>query len=950
MNAKYGKKTFFLVMLMLLFTSCMLHAQKNTYAIEEEGYFIHPVYTPYGIIVSDNYGSKLYLIGEGAISELVNRMGCGRYFSLSPCRQFIGFKWIYDNGNQAPALYDLENDTVLFLHEPVALCGQVSFSNEGSTAFTIGEYLVVQKDGQSSRYYLGYYANLASLSPSGNKIVFNGHDDQLHIMDLQTVAKEKITNDSTGYAYPQWAADEKKILYSSLCGQLFVYDREKKKNYRIGKGGNAVWMKDARHIMCQVNRVEDFKFTGSDIYVSDYKGDSMVNISNTEDIHEMAPAITDSNAIIYHTYHQRQIIRAGLKDSRLKSGNKELLYMHDKPLNIAFKDFSTKQLKQLKSTIKIDNVPYIHQVYDTPDFHDGSGSCAPTTAMMALAYLNILPAWPTDVTHLTPHVSDYGSYIADKYHFNGYYYDDYTSPYGSDSWGAYSYMWDGSSPGQGRMRSYLENHGITSNQEWTTSCTFEKTIAEIDSGYTHPICSWITQSGHLTLATGYVQGQHTLIFNDPYGNKNTPGYPSYDGQDAYYDWPGYNNGYQNLDPDGSHGGIAWTVWARGREKEYQPMIVDDLDFGHGFYIYNEPPSHMKYFRDDPSGYKDHAWWTYSTNSAEDVCYVTWTPTIDSSGIYNVMAYIPALNAEADNAAYKIYHKDGDTVVYIDQSAFADEWVSLGEYYFDIHDTGYVYLGDATGTSGQQLGFDAVKWQKGELSYQVLTQDVSCYGKHDGKATVLIEKGKEPILYKWSHDNYNTSNNANNLSAGTYRVTVTDADNNVVSRPFTIVSPEAMSVFYSVEHPSALIGGDGMITANVDGGTPPYNYSWSNGVTDSVNRNIQAGQYELTITDNNLCRLTDTVVLTSNIDKLLAGPNPFSQTLRIAYQLKASGHVNISLYNMSGIREKILIDTYQEEGIYQYTINMAGLCSGMYILRFISPEQQYSKKLIRYNDH
>ena len=948
MNAKPCNKIFMLAMMLLLLTSLMLRAQKNAYTFEEEGYFIHPVSTPYGVVASDNYGSKLYLIKEGKINELVNRMGCGRFFTLSPCKQFIGFKWIYDNGNQVPALYDLENDTVLFLHEPVALCGQVSFSHEGSTAFTIGKNLIVQKDGHSNRYPLDYYANIAPLSPDGHKIVYNDNNDQLIMMDLQTGIKKSISNDSTGYVYPKWPDDGKKILYSSLCGQLFVYELESKANYSIGKGGNAVWMKDASHIVYQVNRVEDSKFMGSDIYVSDYQGNKITNISNTDDVHEMAPTITDSNTIVYHTYHQRQIIRAGIKGSGLKSNDKELLFVHEDPLSIAFKKHTAKQLKQLKSIIKIDDVPYIHQVYDAPDFHNGSGSCAPATAVMALAHLNILPAWPTNVTHLTPHVSNYGSYIADKYHFNGYAYDDYTSPYGSDSWGAYSYMWDGASPGQDRMRSYLENHGITSNQEWTTSCTFAKTIAEIDSGYTHPICSWITHSGHLTLATGYVQGQHTLIFNDPYGNKNTPGYPSYDGTDAYYDWPGYNNGYQNLDPDGSHGGVAWTVWARGREKDYEPMVIDDLDFGHGFYIYNESPSHMKYFRDAPSGYKDHMWWTYSTSSAENVCYVTWTPALDSSGIYNVMAYIPAENAAAENAAYSIYHKDGDTVVYIDQSAYADEWVSLGEYYFDVNDTGYVYLGDATGTSGRKLGFDAVKWQKGELSYRLLTQDVSCYGLGDGNATVSIEKGKNPITYKWSHDIYNTSSNANNLSAGTYRVTVTDADNNVVVRSFTITTPEAISVFYNVEQPSALVGGDGKIIATVDGGTPPYNYLWNNGVSDSVNSDIQTGQYTITITDNNQCRLTDTVSLTSNIDKLLVGPNPFNETLRIGYHLKTPGHVNISLYNMAGTREKIIIDAYQDKGIYQYTINMAGLSSGMYILRFISPEQQDSKKLIRYN--
>jgi hypothetical protein len=58
----------------------------------------------------------------------------------------------------------------------------------------------------------------------------------------------------------------------------------------------------------------------------------------------------------------------------------------------------------------------------------------------------------------------------------------------------------------------------------------------------------LTTAGHYITTVGYFDNdaQRTAIFNDPYGNKNTPGYPSYDGAGACYDWPGYSNGYQNL--------------------------------------------------------------------------------------------------------------------------------------------------------------------------------------------------------------------------------------------------------------------------------------------------------------------------------------------------------------------------------------------------------------------
>jgi hypothetical protein len=78
------------------------------------------------------------------------------------------------------------------------------------------------------------------------------------------------------------------------------------------------------------------------------------------------------------------------------------------------------------------------------------------------------------------------------------------------------------------------------------------------------------------------------------------------------------------------------------------------------------------------------------------------------GDYYVYAYIPDTNATATAARYYIYFAAGTTSVVIDQSSYADEWVLLGVYVFSTG-YGYVYLGDATGTQGQRIAFDALRW-------------------------------------------------------------------------------------------------------------------------------------------------------------------------------------------------------------------------------------------------
>lgn len=53
---------------------------------------------------------------------------------------------------------------------------------------------------------------------------------------------------------------------------------------------------------------------------------------------------------------------------------------------------------------------------------------------------------------------------------------------------------------------------------------------------------------------------------------------------------------------------------------------------------------------------------------------------------------------------------------------------------------------------------------------------------------------------------------------------------------------------------------GRAVVNYTGGIAPYEISWSNGPTDSLNRNLLAGTYQVSVTDGEGCILTDSVLL------------------------------------------------------------------------------------------
>ena len=831
----------------IIIYTASLHSQIDTYSAEEQTYFTQLQIENSKLFFSDNYSSGIYAIKNGNISKSVTGVGSGRYFTLSPDGTTLGYKQINPNGSQQAIVMNINNGKKISLNSAEELCGTPDISATGKIAYSSGNYLIF---GDS--LYLGFHVNLIKISPNGKYIAFADNNEQICIVNTITKETSVISEENKAAFYPKWSPESDKLVYSS-GNYIFVYNTLNEETSIIKNASAPSWFNND-YILFQQNNVniDKFEFYGSDICIAKHDGSIKTQLTNTANRCEMNP-ISDGNSIYFHTYNHKQIIKA---DFSLESGitNETIIIEHPETLPIEFKDIN---VKADRSIVYLGPVPYVHQKYDTPSWHNGSGSCAPTTCAMAFAYYNLLPPWNVSVDHgysWDPHTNPYGSYVADKYRFNEFYYEIYEAAYSTDAWGGYGFMWDGSYSPNSRQRTYITQHYLTSNQLWTSSCTFNYTKDEIDLNYVHPICSYITHSGHLTLAIGYVENQHTLIFNDPWGNKNTTGYPSYDGEDAYYDWPGYNNGYANLDADGTHGGVAWTTRARGTETTYNDTIIDSNFYNHGFYINNtENGSHQRYFRDANAGYNNHFWYTISMNSTNDWCYVTWTPNLSQAADYEVFAYIPEIYAEAQNAKYIINHDEGSNEVLIDQSAFSGQWVSLGIYSFSPSSSGYVYLGDNTGIDGQNIAFDAVKWSIIPTPLNVETTPVTCHGNADGTATVTPTDNNPPYQYLWNTNPTQNTATATGLSGGNYSVTVTNGQGTTMTASVNVFEPEPIIIEYTAIDPLIAGFNTGEIHINVSGGITPYSFEWVPNVsTSSSATNLNSGTYNITISDSHGC--------------------------------------------------------------------------------------------------
>lgn len=145
---------------------------------------------------------------------------------------------------------------------------------------------------------------------------------------------------------------------------------------------------------------------------------------------------------------------------------------------------------------------------------------------------------------------------------------------------------------------------------------------------------------------------------------------------------------------------------------------------------------------------------------------------------------------------------------------------------------------------------------------VSTTDVSCFGGSNGSATATVASGTSPFQIVWLPSG-GSSLTANNMPAGNYSVSVTDANGCQAFTTMIINEPSFLNPsILSVTNVSCNGFSDGEITSLTTGGAGGYSYSWSPlGGTGQNANNLPAGTYTLTATDINGCVSTATTVIT-----------------------------------------------------------------------------------------
>lgn len=233
-----------------------------------------------------------------------------------------------------------------------------------------------------------------------------------------------------------------------------------------------------------------------------------------------------------------------------------------------------------------------------------------------------------------------------------------------------------------------------------------------------------------------------------------------------------------------------------------------------------------------------------------------------------------------------------------------------------------------------------------------TQNVTCNGGNNGSLYAMATGGDGNYSYTWN--NNQSTSTINNLTAGTYNVSVKDGSNCKATANGVVTQPDPISVNVTTQ----LTGNSYNAILNISGGTLPYTYTLNNSSGSRLESNTQtisnltAGNYTLSVKDKNNCSQVADFVMSSptgistpesQFDKLDVYPNPAVNDVHIDINLKEEKTVQVEMIDLAG--NTVYKDEYSNIKDKQASLDLSAFASGTYILRFGLPEGNTFKKII-----
>ncbi|HTJ53127.1 MAG TPA: SprB repeat-containing protein [Cyclobacteriaceae bacterium] len=170
-----------------------------------------------------------------------------------------------------------------------------------------------------------------------------------------------------------------------------------------------------------------------------------------------------------------------------------------------------------------------------------------------------------------------------------------------------------------------------------------------------------------------------------------------------------------------------------------------------------------------------------------------------------------------------------------------------------------YKVTVTDSTGCSASLSYVLRENNTLKLNAIVKQTSCQDDASGAIDLLVSGGTAPYTFVWS--NGGTTEDLTGLTAGIYRVTVTDSNGCTITLQVS-VSKKTFQIGNVVTQPLCHGDSTGSITLNPTGGVAPYTYQWINGGTSNSIADLPPGTYTVTVTDATGCSRNVTFVITN----------------------------------------------------------------------------------------
>ncbi|NUO02965.1 MAG: T9SS type A sorting domain-containing protein, partial [Saprospiraceae bacterium] len=242
----------------------------------------------------------------------------------------------------------------------------------------------------------------------------------------------------------------------------------------------------------------------------------------------------------------------------------------------------------------------------------------------------------------------------------------------------------------------------------------------------------------------------------------------------------------------------------------------------------------------------------------------------------------------------------------------------------------------TDANGCEISLENTVTNSGNTVIQLIDsltiiQHVRCRGDATGAIDISLSGGIPPFSYVWN--NGMVTEDLVNIPAGTYEVTITDADTCRSIIPGITVTQPAQHLLPNAQlvPPSCYNSTDGAIVTTASGGVPPYTYTWQqNGInlpgeTGPVLSGISGGDYRLILQDAGGCVRFFNLMLTAP-DTLEVDIEPALSDQPITATAIATGGTPdyAYLWNTNAMTSQIEVLL---SGFYAVTVTDASDCTG-----------------------